>query len=97
MADVINVPERQHLSRAAKAAALLADPEMQAAFAAVREALRDQMEACPIRDAEGFMALRLQLKLLGDLRANIESVMNTGKLVQHRIDELERLKRRRSA
>lgn len=90
MADLI---ERQHIARAAKAQALLADPELTAAFQAVRDTLLKRIEECPIRDREGVHESKLMLKLLGDVRANIQSVVNTGKVIESRIAILERAKR----
>jgi hypothetical protein len=82
------------ISRAEKAQSLLNDPELTAAFDAVREAIFRKIESCPIRDEEGLMNLRLQLKLLGDVKANIQSVINTGKVIQERLTFLERVKRK---
>lgn len=90
MADV----DRNALHRAAKAQALLSDPELSAAFEAVRASILERIEACPIRDVEGMMNLRLQLKLLNDVRANLQSVVNTGKVIQERITFMERIKRK---
>lgn len=90
MADV----DREALNRAAKAQALLSDPELIAAFDAVRAALFAKIEACPVRDADGLMLLRLQLKLLQDVKANIQSVVNTGKVVAEHLSFMERVKRK---
>lgn len=90
MADV----DREPLNRAAKAQALLSDPELNAAFDAVRAAIFAKIESCPIRDADGLLTLRLQLKLLADVKANIQSVINTGKVVADRLSLMERLKRK---
>lgn len=91
MADV---NERDALHRASKAQALLNDPELNQAFDAVRAAIIEKIEACPIRDDDGLRILRLQLKLLKDVRMNLESVVNTGKVVQDRISFMERIKRK---
>jgi hypothetical protein len=85
--------ERSAMSRAAKAQALLNDEELTAAFESVRAAIIDRWEAAPIRDRDGAHELKLQLKLLADVRANLQAVVNTGKVIQHRISMLERAKR----
>lgn len=90
MADLI---EKMGISRAAKAQALLNDPELTAAFNAVRDALLKRIEDCPIRDRDGVHESKLMLKLLNDVRANIQSVVNTGKVIESRIAILERAKK----
>lgn len=85
--------DRSAINRAAKAQALLSDAELTEAFAAVRSSLLRKIEECPIRDYEGVHELKLQLKLLNDVRANLHSVVNTGKVIQSRIDMLERAKK----
>lgn len=92
MADVTG-DERALMARAVRAQALLDDGELTAAFAAVRQALFDRLEQCPIRDREGAHELRLQLHLLADVRANLHAVVNTGKVIQYRLSMLERIKR----
>lgn len=80
-------------TRAAKAQALLDDPELAAAFDGVREALLTRIEAAPIRDREGVHECKLMLKLLADVRANLVSVVNTGKVIEHRRSLLDRMTR----
>ena len=84
--------DKEHLARATKAQALLSDPELIAAFAAVRQALIERWESAPIRDREGAHEAKLMLKLLADVRANIEEVVKTGKVIQHRMNALQRAK-----
>lgn len=79
------------LERAVKAEKLLADPTLAQAFDDVRQAIIGQWEACPVRDHEGQHELKLMLKLLSDVRANLEQAVMDGKLAAH---ELERLNRR---
>lgn len=81
------------LARAARAKRILEDPELQAAFVAVKASILERIEACPIRDKEGLYCLRLELKILQDVKANIQHVVNNGVVVTHRISLLERAKR----
>lgn len=81
------------MSRALKAQALLDDPELLNAFSAVKASILERIEACPLRDTEGLIILRLELKILNDVRANIQHVVNNGKVIQQRISVLERAKR----
>ena len=90
---VVNQEDRSAMHRAAKAQALLNDPELTAAFSAVRENIHKLIEEAPIRDREGVHELKLMLKLLSDVRANLQSVVNTGKVIESRINMLERAQR----
>ena len=92
MVDV-TIADRSAMNRAAKAQALLADTELTEAFLAVRANLLRKIEDCPIRDHEGVHELKLQLKLLNDVRANLHSVVNNGKVIESRINMLERAKK----
>ncbi len=81
------------LGRAARAKALLADETLTDAFASVKRAIFERIEACPIKDTETAENLRKCLKLLNDVRANLEVAVNDGKIEEFRIAEE---KRRRS-
>ena len=94
MADVVKLSDREAMARASKAQALLNDPELNAAFEAVKNSIHDRIDACPIRDVDGLVSLRLQLKLLNDVKANLQSVVSTGKVIQDRLTWLERAKRK---
>jgi hypothetical protein len=76
----------QDLDRAAKAKAALANPAIAEAFENVRKAIHDAWEAAPVRDVEGQQILRLQLKLLGDVRANLEAAIADGKIAAAEVD-----------
>ena len=79
--------------RADRAKALLEDAELTKAFEGVRKSLLDRFEACPIRDIEGQHEIKLMLKLLSDVRANLHSVVDTGKVIEYRLSMLERAKK----
>jgi hypothetical protein len=93
MSDVLDLTERQLIDRANKAKALLENSELAAAFSSVRIALLQRIEECPVRDRDGVHELKLQLKLLNDVKANLQSVVNTGKVIESRITMLERAKK----
>jgi hypothetical protein len=80
----------QKIDRAQKAERLLNDPEFTAAFDATRLAIFDQIERTPIRDDEGLKHLRICLKLLSDVKANIVAVLNDGKIEEFRIEQQKR-------
>lgn len=56
------------------------------AWQGVRDTLIRKWEACPIRDKEGQHELKLMLKLLTDVRRNIETVMQTGQMAKIEIE-----------
>lgn len=70
------------IDRGIKADALLNDPILSEAFAGVREAILRQIEQAPIRDRDGVHELKLMLKLLADVRANLNKAVQDGKLAE---------------
>jgi hypothetical protein len=68
------------LTRGSKAEKLLKDKMLSEAFDAVRQAIFDRIEQTPLRDDEGLRDLRRMLKLLKDVRANLEAAVRDGKL-----------------
>jgi hypothetical protein len=68
------------IDRGAKAHRLLSDPMLTEAFTLVAQAIHEAWETAPVRDTEGQHLLKLQLKLLGDVRANLEQAVTDGKL-----------------
>ena len=70
----------QDLERGDRAEKLLKDETLTNAFKAVHQAIHDKIDQTPIRDAEGLTQLRLMLKLLSDVRANLEQAVRGGKL-----------------
>ena len=93
MSDVPALSQSEQLKRAARARALLDDPELTRAFTGVREALLDRFESCPVRDIEGQHEIKLMLKLLNDVRANLLSILDSGKVIEYRLSMLERAKK----
>lgn len=78
------------IDRGNRAQALLDDETLQAAFANVREAILTQIEGCPIRDTEGAEKLRLMLKLLRDVKANLETAVSNGKIAEVELTQEKR-------
>lgn len=78
--------------RADRAAKLLGDPVLSDAFQAVEAAIHKQWAATPLRDKEGAHELRLMLKLLTDVRANLERAVADGKVEALRIEQERRFK-----
>lgn len=71
---------KEELNRGIKAEKLLKDETLTEAFDLVRKAIHEQWESSPIRDKDGAHELKLMLKLLGDVRANLEQALTDGKL-----------------
>jgi hypothetical protein len=78
------------IDRANRAQALLGNPMFTEAFELVAKAIHDAWEAAPVRDVEGQQILKLQLKLLTDVKANVETAVTDGKMA---LIELDRRKK----
>lgn len=83
--------QQQKIDRAQKAERILNDELYKDSFELTRQAIYQQIEKTPIRDIEGLTHLRLCLKLLTDVRANLESVLRDGKVAEFNIEEQKRL------
>jgi hypothetical protein len=83
------------IERGARVQRLLNDTDLKDAFASVREAIVAKIEACPMRDTEGAEKLRVMLKLLNDVRVNLEQAISDGRVTQLRVQEWEQDKKRR--
>lgn len=77
--------------RADRANRILQDEMFVEAFENTRQAIFSQIERTPIRDDEGLKHLRLCLKLLTDVRANLVAVLNDGKLDEFRMEQTKNI------
>lgn len=75
------------IDRAQKAERILTDPLFSESFENTRQAIFAKIEQTPIRDDEGLKHLRLCLKLLQDVRANLVSILNDGKVAEFEIEQ----------
>lgn len=57
------------------------------ALANLRQAILNKWQECPIRDLEAQHELKLMVKLLADLEANIRAFVQDGKLAQFEIEQ----------
>lgn len=78
------------IGRAAKAQNILNDDVFQQAFENTRMAIFQKIEATPLRDHEGLHELRVCLKLLQDVKANLTATMNDGKVAEFNIAQQKR-------
>ena len=69
----------------AAAKSLMENEVYKRAFGETRAAILKKWEECPLRDKEGQHELKLMLKLLNDLEANIKQAADTGKLAEIQI------------
>lgn len=90
----VQVSPEEELQRGRIAQSLLENEVYIEAIAAVRDGIISKWESCPIRDQEGQHELKLMLKLLNDLQANIKTAMDTGKLAKVQIEREKGMLRR---
>lgn len=82
--------EADVIARAEKVQRILNDEEFQKAFENTRTAIFNAIERTPIRDQEGLHELRLCLKLLQDVKANLTATLNDGKVAEFQIAQQKR-------
>ena len=61
---------------------LINDAAFDKAFNDLRLAIMEKWEQAPIRDKEGAHELKLMIKLLGDVRANLEQTITAGNVAR---------------
>jgi hypothetical protein len=79
------------IERAERAQRIINDEVFKESFESVRQALIQKFEAAPVNDADGMVKVRLCLKLLNDVRANLEAAIRDGKVEEFNIQEKKRL------
>ena len=78
---------RKQMEEAARARSVLDDDAYKNASKAVRDAIIEAWEQCPIRDKEGAHELKLMLKLHGDIEKHMRKAVDDGKFAA---EELKR-------
>lgn len=63
-----------------RAQRLLEDEVLTKAFEDMRSAIIERWESSPVRDHEGQHELKLMLRILSDVRSNLELAVHNGKL-----------------
>lgn len=79
--------QAETLDLANKAKAILDSPAYQGAYEAVRGAIIDRIERCPLSETQTAEDLRRCLKLLKDVQLNMVVALKDGKVEQFRLDE----------
>lgn len=87
--------QHEELARGEAARLILESETYQESYQSVREALIGAWEQAPLRDKDGANELKLMLKLLGDVRKNMEAALTTGKMAKITIERtpMERARR----
>lgn len=85
--------DAEMVRRGERAKRLLEDEMIAGAFDAVHGAIVRKWEETPLRDRDGAHELRLMLKLLKDVRVNLETAVRDGKLSALHIEQEKRKKR----
>lgn len=78
---------RKQMEEAARARSVLEDDAYKNASKAVRDAIIEAWEQCPIRDREGAHELKLMLKIHTDLGKHLQKAVDDGKFAA---EELKR-------
>ena len=81
------------IDRGSRAEKLLSDKDLDGAFSNVKLAIYSAIDAAPVRATQGIMQLKLMLKLLRDVRANLEEAVRSGKLERATIEQEEKQRR----
>lgn len=81
----------EEVSRGRDAEQLLEHPIFKEAVTAVREGIINKWAEAPLRDKEGAHELKVMLKLLNDVEANIRQVVNTGKMASIQLEKEQQI------
>ena len=77
------------IDRADKARAILESPVYQESWEAVRNAIIERIEKCSLTDTQTAEDLRRCLKLLKDVRLNMEVMLKDGKVESFKLAEAD--------
>lgn len=78
---------RKQMEEGARANSVLESDSYKAAYQAVRNAIIEQWETCPIRDREGAHELKLMLKIHGDIHKHMERAVVEGKFAAEQLKQ----------
>jgi hypothetical protein len=80
------------IERADKAKAILDSPIYQEAYEGVRAAIIERIEKCSLTDTQTAEDLRRCLKLLKDVKLNLEVMLNHGKVERFNLQQEQKPK-----
>jgi len=75
------------IDRANKALAILDNPVYAESFQMVRAAIIDRIERCPLAETQTAEDLRRCLRLLNDVKLNLEVAVKQGKVASFRLEQ----------
>lgn len=78
---------KEDIARGTKAQALLADPLLNECLSGMRIAILQKIESAPIAADAEVHELRIMLKLLRDLKGNMNIFISDGKLAEAQLEE----------
>jgi hypothetical protein len=81
------------VTRGQRARAILDDPLVDEAFAAIERECLAEWRRAPARDVEGRERLWLMLKMAERLKAHFVNLIDSGRLAAERIAQLEKARR----
>lgn len=81
---------RKDMERGAKAEKLLQDSFLTEAFKQVNNSIHQSIEECPLRDVEGLVSLRTQLKCLEFIKGYLETALRDGNFAAEQVKRGER-------
>lgn len=81
----------QKIERAIRAGEVLEHPLFIEAIETLKQELTQQWEQSPARDVEGREKLYLMLKLTDKVKANLQSIVETGKFAQMEQTRLQKM------
>jgi hypothetical protein len=87
------VDDEVEISRGQRAQAILDDPLVGEAFAAIERECLAEWRRAPARDIEGRERLWLMLKMTERLKAHFVSLIDGGRLAGERVAQLEKTRR----
>jgi hypothetical protein len=89
------VDDTEEVTRGQRAQAILDDPLVAEAFAAIERECLAEWRRAPARDVEGRERLWLMLKMTERFKAHFLSLIDSGRLAGERIAQLEKTRRNR--
>jgi hypothetical protein len=84
--------DAQITARAAKAENLINDPLLAEGFENLKQAIIDRIVEAPLADKDGVHELKLMLKLLADLKLNLEAFVRDGQMIEVKIKQQKKYK-----
>ena len=79
----------EEIDRGNKAKVILSDPLFQEAFEQLRELYMNAWEQTTIKDSDTRERLWMMIANLGDVKAHLKTVLETGQMSEQQLDDLD--------